>query len=261
MITRTVRGVRDLGVNKGATGSHMIECDDGKTYIVKFAGRSKAAVNEFLGQTLASDVGLPVPVASLVEVGADLVAGSADMRYRAIAPGPHQGSEMVRRAFDLGEWERRPSYERQSLTNLGSLPGTICHDNWILTTDRDRADNHLSAPVEGGLSYLMVDFTHAFTGPTWTVDTLEQGSYFRTLVPTHPFIADQVRGMASFEPTLERIETLSDKEIEDVVAATPDSWGVTEEEKLCLVGFLELRRGLLRSILTSNSTAFPNWSG
>ncbi len=247
-------------MNKGATGSHIIECDDGKTYVVKFAGRSKAAVNEFLGQALASQVGLPVPAASLVEVGADLVAGSADMRYRNIAPGLHQGSEMVRRSFDLSEWERRLSSERQPLTNLGSLAHTICHDNWILTTDRDRADNHLFAPVEGELSYLMVDFTHAFTGPSWTVDTLEQGSYLRTLVPIHPLIADQVRGIASFEPTLERIETLSDKEVEDAVTAIPDSWGVTPEERLCLVGFLELRRGLLRTILTSNSAAFPNWS-
>jgi hypothetical protein len=105
----------------------------------------------------------------------------------------------------------------------------------------------------------MVDFTHGFTGPSWTADSIEQGSYLRILMPTHPVAAEAVTGFASFRPTLERIEALGDSEIEEVVAAVPRPWGVTEEESLCLINFLELRRGLIRSVLTSNRASFPNW--
>jgi hypothetical protein len=254
-----VRGVRDLGVNRGATGSHAILCDDGKTYVVKFAGQAKAAVNEFVGQALAEAAGLPVPIASLVEVSADLVVGSSDMKYRGIAPGLHQGSEIVHDSFDLDVWRERSSHGGTELVNAGVLPGTICHDNWILTSDRDRADNHLVKYVDGGGMYLMVDFTHGFTGPYWTADSLEQASYLRALVPAHPLVADAVTGPASFQPTLKKIEALTDSQIEAVVRAIPRSWGLTDEDGGCLVDFLELRRGLLRSVLTENKSSFPNW--
>jgi hypothetical protein len=256
-----VTGVKDIGVNRGATGSHIILCDDGKTYVVKFAGRTKAAVNEFVGQALAKAVGLPVPSASLVKVSADLIASSSDMRYRTIAPGMHQGSEMVPDSFDLDEWRDHFSHGSVKLDNAGALPGAICHDNWILTGDRERADNHLVQPVGGGFRYTMLDFTHGFTGPYWTADSLEQASYLRALVPAHPLVADAVTGPESFQPTLERIEALGDSEIEAVVGAIPRSWGLTEEESECLVSFLELRRGLLRSVLASGKSSFPNWVG
>ena len=257
---RTTRGLKDLGVNRGATGSHVILCDDGKTYVVKFAGPAKAALNEFVGQALAELVGLPVPGASLVEVDADLVAGSSDMRYRGIAPGLHQGSEMVPDCFDLDGWLDRSSQGGANLANADALPGTICHDNWILTGDRYRADNHLVQRLDGGFRYLMLDFTHGFTGPYWTADTLEQASYIRTLVPAHPLVADAVKGSGSFQPTLGRIEALKDSQIEAVVDAIPRSWGLTDEEGECLIYFLELRRGLLSSVLTSNRSSFANWA-
>ncbi len=259
MDVRVVRGIKDLGVNRGATGSHIIECDDAKTYVVKFAGQSKATVNEYVGQAMARAVGLPVPPASLVEVSADLIAGSSDMTYRAIVPGLHQGSEMVLDSFGLDGWRDLLSHGAAKLDNAWMLPGTICHDNWILTGDRDRADNHLIQRVGGGFTYLMLDFTHGFTGPYWSADSLEQASYLRTLVPAHPFVTEAVTGPASLQPTLEMIEALSDSQIEAVVGAIPPSWGLTEEENGCLVRFLELRRGLLSGVLTANKTSFPGW--
>jgi hypothetical protein len=259
MYKKVVNGIRDLGVIKGATGPHIIECDDGKKYVVKFADRTKTAVNEFVGHALAKAVGLPVPSSSFVELSPDLIARSRDMTYRAISAGLHQGSELVPDVLDFDQFGQRKLREGVGLSNPEVLPGTICHDNWVLTRDRDRGDNHLVQPVDGRFSYLMVDFTHGFTGPSWTADSIEQGSYLRILMPTHPVAAEAVTGFASFRPTLERIEALGDSEIEEVVAAVPRPWGVTEEESLCLINFLELRRGLIRSVLTSNRASFPNW--
>jgi len=257
---KVVRAVRDVGVVRGATGPHTMECDDGRTYIVKFAGGSRAAVDELLGQTLARAVGLPAPRGSLVQVSEGLIAHSADMRNRGIAPGLHQGSELIPNSSDLSELVARHARLEEELVNWEVLPGTVCLDNWVLTEDRDRPENHLVQAVPGGFRYHMIDFTHSFTGPAWTADTIEQGSFLRVLVPALPEIAAAVRGRSSYEPTLARIERLPDASIEEVVAAIPPEWGVSEDERLALVGFLLTRRGLLREVLASNSREFPNWS-
>gem|GEM_PF-5877757 len=258
---KVVRAVRDIGVNKGATGPHFMECDDGLTYLVKFSGGSRAAVNEFIGQTLARAVALPTPNSALVDLSAEVIAHSSDLRNRAILPGLHQGSEVIANSSDLSELERRHGKLDEELVNVEVLPGTVCLDNWILTEDRDRAENHLIQAVPGGFRYYMVDFTHSFTGPTWTADSLDQGSFVRTLVPTEPQLAASIRGLHSVESTLKRIETVGDSKIEEIIASIPGAWSVSGEEREILVRFIELRRSLLRSVLTSNASRFPNWSG
>ncbi len=260
MNLKVVRAVRDLGVNRGATGPHFMECDDGLTYLVKFSGGSKVAVNELVGQTLARSVALPTPNGAIVDVSAEVINHSSDLRNRGISPGPHQGSEVITNSSDLTELERRRRRLDEELVNWEILPGTICLDNWILTEDRDRLENHLLQAVPGGFRYYMVDFTHCFTGPNWTADSLDQGAFLRVLMPLEPQIASSVRGLPSLESTLRRIENVPDSLIEETVSAIPGAWGVTEDESATLVGFLKTRRGLLRSVLIGNSGTFPNWS-
>jgi len=259
MHNKVVNGVRDFGVTKGATGPHIIECDDGKKYVVKFADNTKTAVNEFVGHALAQAVGLPVPDAALVVLGADLVGASSDLTYRVVGAGPHIGSELIPDVMDFDQFGRLRQQQVVELSNAGALPGTVCHDNWVLTRDRDRSDNHLVQALNGEFRYAMVDFTHAFTGPAWTADAIEQGSYLRVLMPVHPFVAVSVTGVESVEPTLGKVEAVMDSELEEIVSAIPQSWGMAEEERLLLVNFLELRRGLVRGVLTSNRARFPNW--
>ena len=257
MGVKTVRAVRDNGMTKGATGPHIMECDDGKTYIVKFAGIDKSAINEFVGQTLARAVGLPVPDSAFVEVGEDVVSSAKDLTGRKVYAGIHHGSEMVPRAMELGQFLRQ--HPGGLVGNIASLPQTICHDNWVLVRDRERDDNHLFAPADGVFRYVMVDFSHGFTGQGWTADTIEQGTYDRVPVPVHTVLAGLVRGVESFEPVLSRIESLPDSVIDEALSAVPSAWALNPEETGCLAGFLQLRRSMLRGILLSGKGAFPNW--
>lgn len=254
----TVRATRDLGIRRSATGPHLFECDDGRTYIVKFAGTTKAAVNEFLGHSLSSAIGLPVTRAALVEVSSEMVAQSRDLAQRRVPPGVHQGSEFLRESLDLDQFAGE-AQRGARLADPEVLGWTICSDNWMLVPDRNRGDNHLVERVAGRFVYVMVDFSHGFTGLTWTADSIEQGSFAREMMPAHPFVAAAVRGLDSFQPALGRMESLGDVEVERLVASVPASWGVTEEEAGCLLDFLELRRGLVRSILLSHRDLFPNW--
>ncbi len=78
MNIKIVNAVRDVGVTKGVTAPHFMECDDGMTYLVKFySGGSKVAVNEHLGHSLARAVTLPSPKGVLVEVSAEMIGTRA----------------------------------------------------------------------------------------------------------------------------------------------------------------------------------------
>ena len=74
MDMRIVRGTKDLGLVRGATGAHFVECDDGTgPYLVKFADSSRAVTNDFLGTLSAAQlIGLARPDNTLVAIGQEL---------------------------------------------------------------------------------------------------------------------------------------------------------------------------------------------
>ena len=122
MDVRIVGGTRDLGLVRGATGAHFVECDNGRKYVVKFANSSRAANNDFLGRVFGRAIGLPVPDNTLVEIDEEMIAGSDDMRNRGIRPvcttvgGDHA-------LHGLGTVQEPGILKTGELCNAGSLRG------------------------------------------------------------------------------------------------------------------------------------------
>ncbi len=86
---------------KGASGAHAFECNDDRTYIVKFADATKTVVNEHVGSVLSKELGLCTPENAIVELRPELVSASDDLRQRQISPGLHYGSQRVSDSFDF----------------------------------------------------------------------------------------------------------------------------------------------------------------
>jgi hypothetical protein len=60
-----------------------MRCTDGFYYVVKFQNNpqhTRVLVNDWLGTRLAELIGLPVPVAAVVEVNEWLIANTPDLR-------------------------------------------------------------------------------------------------------------------------------------------------------------------------------------
>jgi hypothetical protein len=67
---------------RGGAQSHLMRCADDGYYVVKFQNNpqgTKILVNELLGTRLAARLGLPTPVAAIIEVRADLIEHTADL--------------------------------------------------------------------------------------------------------------------------------------------------------------------------------------
>jgi len=79
MPTEAVQHIKRM---RGGAQSHLMRCDDGHYYVVKFRNNpqhERVLANEFLATRLAERVGLPVPVAEVVDVKAWLVEHTSDL--------------------------------------------------------------------------------------------------------------------------------------------------------------------------------------
>ena len=67
---------------RGGAQAHLMRCDDGACYVVKFQNNPqhvRVLANEMLGTRLAARMGLPVPRVEVVEVTGELIALTADL--------------------------------------------------------------------------------------------------------------------------------------------------------------------------------------
>src|SRR6202051_1460044 len=79
MPTEAVQHIRRM---RGGAQSHLMRCDDGHYYVVKFRNNPQNArvlANELLATRLAQMVGLPVLIARVVDVSPWLVEHSVNL--------------------------------------------------------------------------------------------------------------------------------------------------------------------------------------
>src|SRR5256885_14991300 len=70
---------------RGGAQAHLMRCDDGHFYVVKFRNNPqhlRVLANELLATRLAERVGLPVPTVEVVEVSDWLVEHTPDLKIQ-----------------------------------------------------------------------------------------------------------------------------------------------------------------------------------
>ena len=101
MPTQAVQHIRRM---RGGAQSHLMRCADSNYYVVKFQNNpqhTRVLVNDWLGTRLAEMIGLPVPVADIVDVHPWLIEHSPELRIElcgrkiVVTPGPSFGSRYV----------------------------------------------------------------------------------------------------------------------------------------------------------------------
>jgi hypothetical protein len=71
-----LRALEQIRRMRGGAQSHLMRCDDGNYYVVKFQNNPqhrRVLVNELLGTRLAGRLGLPTVPAEIVEVSEELI--------------------------------------------------------------------------------------------------------------------------------------------------------------------------------------------
>ena len=265
-----VRAVEFVRRMRGASQPHLLRCDDGANYVVKFQNNPqhvRILANEMLASRLALLIGLPVPAPAFVEVPPELVRGNPPLeievgsRREPCAAGWHFGSRFPGLPSNTLVLDFLPDRLLRRVRNLKALfLGALVFDKWTCNCDGRQVIFCRSEDDEGtAYSGFLIDQGFCFNDGEWNFpDSPLRGLYPRRLV------YEKVRGLRSFEPCLSRVENLEPAQLQACVGGIPAAWCGADSAQLerLVERLYERRRKLRQAIVDAKNSAlrpFPNW--
>src|SRR3984893_19507317 len=133
---------------RGGAQSHLMRCDDGAYYIVKFQNNPqhvRVLANELLGTKIAGYLGLRVPQIEVVEVRRELIELTADLVIQLgigrtpCRAGKQFGSRFPGDPARLTVQDFLPDEQLREVENLGDFAGMLVYDKWTCNTNGRQA--------------------------------------------------------------------------------------------------------------------------
>ncbi len=215
----------------------LMACSDGHHYVVKWYNPPRMIANDQIIGHLGVTMGAPTPEVALVELAPELLAAEPAIKH--MRAGICHGSRFIKDVSENREHfnflyvqENRPRFA--SLAVLYGL-AFVAGDHQFLY--------HKQIPR---LVYSH-DHGHFFPkGPDWTIKSLSDAPLSGldlTIVNKCSFTSDEItRAVRS-------LDKLDNASIAKAVAAPPDEWGLTADERAKLALYLESRRESLLASL------------
>jgi hypothetical protein len=274
MVVRATQFVRKM---RGAAQAHLLRCDDGHEYVVKFRNNPqhpRVLLNEWIGSVVLNVLRIPTPETCFVDISAEFLAENPQVhielhsRRGAVVTGWHFGSRYLGHADETRVYDFIPDSIMERVANRTAFLGALVFDKWTGNADARQAIFVRPAAQEWspscnhgrpGFTASMIDQGYTFGGPAWTFyDSPLQGLYFRPSVYRH------VHSLDDFEPWLDRVVHFP----EDILYRTrqdiPADWIDGEESRLdALLTKLLARRArapdLISAVRRARVSVFPEW--
>jgi HipA-like kinase len=268
--TRFVRKMR------GAAQAHLLECDDGHFYVVKFRNNPKdprILINEWIGSSLLAYLRIPTPEIAAVNVSAEFLARTPDIHIQfhathlAVEAGLHFGSRYPG-ASETTVYDFVPDLLLERVANLNEFLGVLVLDKWIGNADARQAIFVRSGTQRLSISgstlprqilASMIDQGDAFGGQMWSFfDSPLQGLYH------NPGVYRDVRSLDDFQPWLDQVVDFPEEVLYNARRRIPPEWILGNDASLDrLLGKLLLRRERVPDMIESSSSLrmnpFPKW--
>ncbi|HEY1757293.1 MAG TPA: HipA family kinase [Bryobacteraceae bacterium] len=258
---------------RGGAQAHLLEGSDGNCYVVKFSNNPqhrRILVNEWIASVFLRHLGLSSPEVAMVRISEEFLEANTDVylqlgrERRAPELGWHFGSRFPGEPERMVVYDFLPDALLDKVENAGEFVGVLAFDKWASNADsrqaiffrarvRDQQEERL------GFIAQMVDNGYVFDGPHWRLeDSPIQGLYFR------PLVYSGVRGLADFEPWLERIRHFPEEVVDQAVKQLPPAWLDGEEADLerLLDRLLSRRKrvaDLIQDCRAGRADPFPAW--
>src|SRR4029077_10248781 len=136
--TRLIRKMR------GGAQAHLLECDDGHFYVVKFLNNPqhrRILANEWIASVFLDYLQLSTPATAIVQLSAEFLAVNPDVhiqlgsRHQAIEPGWHFGSRYPGDPAKVIVYDFVPDLLLDKVVNLKEFLGALAFDKWIGNAD------------------------------------------------------------------------------------------------------------------------------
>ena len=266
---------------RGGAQAHLMEASDGHAYVVKFHNNPqhrRILINEWIASTFLHYLGIAAPEVAMVHLTEEFLAGDAETyiqlgrERRAVTPGWHFGSRFPGDPVRTVVYDFLPDTLLDKIENLPDFRAVLAFDKWMGNADsrqaiffRARVLQPLASEGSSGITQRlgfvaqMVDNGYVFEGPHWRFgESAIQGLYFR------PLVYQTVRGLAEFEPWLDRIRNFPEEVVDQAVKSIPPAWLEGDEDELeRLLERLMKRRprvpDLIEQCRSGPSNPFPIW--
>jgi HipA-like protein len=271
--TRLIRKMR------GGAQAHLLQCDDGHFYVVKFRGNPqhrRILVNEWIASAFLQYLEISTPPVEMVNLSSDFLAENPEVhiqlgsRHVPAEPGWHFGSRYPGDPSKVMVYDFIPDLLLEKVVNLNEFLGVLVFDKWIGNADarqsvffRARLQQWSTAKADRaprlGFVASMMDHGYVFDGPHWTFsDSPLQGLYFR------PAVYRAAKSLDDFQPWLDRVMHLPEEVVDRAQKQIPPEWLDGDESALdALLNRLMTRRkrtpDLIEDSRRGRINPFPDW--
>jgi hypothetical protein len=261
---------------KGGAQAHLMRCDNGGYYVVKFKNNPqhlRTLANEMFAARLAARMGICVPQVDVVEVRSSLIEYTPglvmEMRVgrQPCSAGKQFGSKFPGNPSLSAIYDFMPDEHFNRVLNMEDFLGIYVFDKWTCNTDKRQAifvrQSNTGASRASGKDYqaLMVDQGFCFDGGNWNFPDAPLRSLY-----SNRRVYQSVVGIEAFDPWIERLESCFtlDALYEETQQVPPEWYCEDREAWKRLIERLYARRRLVRELIWSARNAvrdtFPNWN-
>jgi hypothetical protein len=274
MLVQATRLIRKM---RGGAQAHLLECDDGHFYVVKFRNNPqhrRILINEWIAAVFLNYLQISTPPAAIVSLSAAFLEANPDIyiqlgsRHQAVEPGWHFGSRYPGDPGKIMVYDFLPDTLLDKVVNASEFLGVLAFDKWMSNADARQSiffrarlrpwPPSEAAPRAGFVAYMM-DHGYVFDGPHWKFsDSPLQGLYFR------PNVYQRVRGFDDFQPWLDRVVYFPDEIVDAALKQIPPEWLAEDAAELqtVLEKLMARRRrvpDLIRESRHGRIHPFPEW--
>lgn len=253
---------------RGGSQSHLLRASDNHFYICKFQNNPqdiRILANEYLATRLAALLGLPVPEVAIIDVPEWLIQNSLELKIdigggllRPCTSGPQFGARYIADPHTTSVFDYLPESMLTRIANIRDFSRVLAFDKWTGNADGRQAV-FAKQPNQRRYTAWFIDQGYCFNAGEWSFsDSPLRGVFGRNAVYEH------VAGWDAFEPTLSRIEAITEDTISDIASEVPPEWFRHDSNALSrLITTLHQRRLSVRNLITgfrkSTRNPFPNW--
>jgi hypothetical protein len=283
MLVQATRLIRKM---RGGAQAHLLECDDGHFYVVKFRNNPqhrRILINEWIASVFLNYLQISTPEAAIVNLSTQFLEANTEIhiqlgsRHQAVEPGWHFGSRYPGDPGKIMVYDFLPDALLEKVVNAGEFLGVLAFDKWMGNADARQSiffrarlrqwaaaseaasrAGFVAAP-QAGFVAMMMDHGYVFDGPHWKFpDSPLQGLYFR------PSVYQSVRGWDNFQPWLDRVVYFPEEVVDTAEKQIPPEWLADDGDALwaMLEKLMSRRRrvpDLIRDSRSGRVNPFPEW--
>jgi len=217
----------------------LLTCDDGQAYVVKSLrvhgiSNGRVIVNEQIVGRLGARLGAPVGEVRFVDVPDELIAAEPDLAH--LSTGIAHGSLWIPHCTDREGLRYTTVPANRARFALLAILYT-----WVGAKDQQFI-------YRTNVPHLVysVDHGHFFPrGPYWTITSL----HVDPLAELDPTFAACRFSRAERSRARGALDKITHQTIAEAVAAPPDAWGISMQERIAMAEYVARRRAELISLL------------